>query len=405
MPKTLNSPSLNTAKDEVTIIQEITTEIKELIVKDVNAGINKQATTRKIAKLIAKLNKSINNPILLKEAKQSLALSTQRWYYEYSINTKAIRMATTRNVNYRLARNISDDLLAKGETYTVNLQSTLDTLNGVRTNNQFKKAYEEFRPYIDDAVKGTPIIRDYNKLVRGQLKVLSANPPISNRVDRNGQPYKVNLRNRAEMFVRYETNMKDLEKFAKDEDVDLVWISSHADASPRCAPFQGKLYSISGKSGTKDGVKYEALENALQGLKGDGNGCISGYNCRHRLIEYQQGSRPPADYSSAEIQKEYKIDQTQRRYENRIRQLKTEERLYRANGDTETAKRLRLKWRQMNVEYERYSLQNDRAFYRWRTRIGTEEKESNLNTMNEADKQEITEREYIQTQNILQKQR
>src|SRR5690554_2217167 len=127
MPKTLNSPSLNTAKDEVTIIQEITTEIKELIVKDVNAGINKQATTRKIAKLIAKLNKSINNPILLKEAKQSLALSTQRWYYEYAINTKAIRMATTRNVNYRLARNISDDLLAKGETYTVNLQSTLDT--------------------------------------------------------------------------------------------------------------------------------------------------------------------------------------------------------------------------------------------------------------------------------------
>ncbi|HEY8444630.1 MAG TPA: phage minor capsid protein [Bacilli bacterium] len=66
------------------------------------------------------------------------------------------------------------------------------------------------------------------------------------------------------MFVRYQANMEDLEKFA-NSGVDLVWISSHADASPRCAPYQGKLNSIYGTSGVIDGIKYEPLENALSG--------------------------------------------------------------------------------------------------------------------------------------------
>lgn len=174
------------------------------------------------------------------------------------------------------------------------------------------------------------------------------------------------------MYVRFQANQEDLQQFIADG-IDLVWISSHADASPRCRHYQGKLYSISGKTGTINGIRYTPLSEALLGPLGDGNGCISGYNCRHRLIEYQTGSKAPNDYTEEEMKRHYQIDQRQRSYENQIRLLKTEERLFRKMGDLETAKRLRRRWRVLNNRYERYSLENGRAFYRWRTSIGDEE--------------------------------
>ena len=55
------------------------------------------------------------------------------------------------------------------------------------------------------------------------------------------------------MEVRYEANLQDVAKL-KEEGVKLVMASSHADASLRCAPYQGKLYSLDGSSGkTADG--------------------------------------------------------------------------------------------------------------------------------------------------------
>lgn len=104
------------------------------------------------------------------------------------------------------------------------------------------------------------------------------------------------------MAERYNANLKNVMDLS-DQGVDLVWITSHANASPRCAPYQGKLYSISGKSGVIDGIRYTPLSEALASPYGDGNGIISGYNCRHRLVEYFKNSRAPKEYSDKEIKK------------------------------------------------------------------------------------------------------
>jgi hypothetical protein len=230
-----------------------------------------------------------------------------------------------------------------------------------------------FRPYRDNASKGLALVQDYEKKVKNELIALSADPPVSQRVTKDGKPYKVNLRNRAEMKVRYDAQKKDVEKFQNDG-VDLVWTSSHADCSGRCQSYQGKLYSISGKSGkTKEGIPYTPLQDALSGPLGDGNGIINGYNCRHRLIEYFAGSRAPVEYSKEVIEKERKIDTNQRRYENTIRNMKAQERLFRAAGDKEEASTLRKRWQRLNTNYEKYSLNNGRAYYNWRTRISDDE--------------------------------
>ena len=228
--------------------------------------------------------------------------------------------------------------------------------------NDSKSYFNTIRPMHDRGINiGKPLIEDYKRSVRLAMKALSADPPLVV-TRKDGVVYKVPIRNRAEMAVRYDANVKDLQKFAQSG-VDLVWTSQHPNCSPRCKDFQGKLWSISGKSGTVNGITYRPLSEALQGKLKDGNGIITGYSCRHRLIEYTENSRPPQELSEAQIKKEYAIDTKQRAYENNIRHMKTNERLLRAAGDAEGAKQLRRKWRKATLLYQAYSFRNGRAYY------------------------------------------
>lgn len=99
-----------------------------------------------------------------------------------------------------------------------------------------------------------------------------------------------------------------------------------------------------------------------------------------------KGSIAPRQFTSKEIQKEYKIDQKQRQYENRIRQLKTEETLLRQQGFAKDATRIRKSWQNLNKKYEEYSINNGRAFYRWRTQISEEEKQNKINSLDNTKK-------------------
>ncbi len=78
------------------------------------------------------------------------------------------------------------------------------------------------------------------------------------------------------------------------------------------------------------------------------------------------GNRQPEDYSKAQMQREYAIDKQQRNYENRIRQLKQEERQLRACGMEKEASAVRKKWRRLTKDYQIYSVENNRAYYPYR---------------------------------------
>ena len=70
------------------------------------------------------------------------------------------------------------------------------------------------------------------------------------------------LRNRAETEVRYPSHLDSIEEL-KGQGVQLVICSTHADCSERCKPWQGRVYSLDGTSGTTDdGRSYVPLENA-----------------------------------------------------------------------------------------------------------------------------------------------
>ena len=180
------------------------------------------------------------------------------------------------------------------------------------------------------------------------------------------------LRNRAEMEVRYQSHLDSIEEL-KGQGVRLVICSTHADCSERCKPWQGRVYSLDGTSGTTDdGRRFQPLENATdiyyttKAGKTYKNGLL-GFNCRHFLVPYKSGYRFPKP-NAAEERREYNITQTQRRMEAEVRKWRT---VAVENKDLDRERYLdaRRKAIAANKAYIAYSKQHNRAYYPSRTKL------------------------------------
>lgn len=118
---------------------------------------------------------------------------------------------------------------------------------------------------------------------------------------------------------------------AAEGDTDLVEISSHVGARPKCAPYQGKIYSISGNH-----PKYPPLASTSYG-EIDG---IDGINCGHILYPFFEGvsvKSDKLDITAKENREIYDQSQQQRAYERAIRDAKRKEQIARSGGLTTEA--------------------------------------------------------------------
>lgn len=180
------------------------------------------------------------------------------------------------------------------------------------------------------------------------------------------------LRNRAEMEVRYAEHNTQIEDL-KNSGNRLVIASTHSDCSERCAPFQGKVYSLDGTSGkTDDGRNFVPLERATEiwytTKKGKRykNGLL-GFNCRHFLIPYKSGYRFPEPDKEQE-KREYAITLRQRELERNVRkwQIKAIEN---KGLDESEYKKARQNAIFANKEYIEFSKKHNRAYYPSRVQV------------------------------------
>ena len=104
----------------------------------------------------------------------------------------------------------------------------------------------------------------------------------------------ISLRNIAEMTVRYDNTMKQIQGFIS-RGVNLVVGSQHANCSKRCEKWQGGHYTLDNTYQVVDGIEFQPLSNATDQYyttkkgKTYKNGYLTGYNCRHYLMEYKKG--------------------------------------------------------------------------------------------------------------------
>lgn len=126
----------------------------------------------------------------------------------------------------------------------------------IKRSAGFRAQYDTTRPlgvamqkYADDYIRENvrPVL---NELARQQAK------------DPDDVSGRNSLRNRAEMEARYQGHIDNIQRL-RDSGARLVVASTHADCSERCRPWQGRVYSLDGTSGTTDdGRKYVPLETA-----------------------------------------------------------------------------------------------------------------------------------------------
>ncbi|MGN0553463.1 MAG: phage minor capsid protein [Oscillospiraceae bacterium] len=201
---------------------------------------------------------------------------------------------------------------------------------------------------------------DYTSAIRNSVKALT---------DSGLQfvDYASGHRNRADVAARRailtglsQMTGKVAERNANELETDIVEVTAHAGARPDHAEWQGRRYSLSGKS-----KEYPSLEEATGYGMGDG---LKGWNCRHDFYPVIPGISPPAyteeqlanidpppiEYNGKTLTY-YECTQKQRAMETAMRKTKREIIAAKASGDDDmfTAKSIRL--RRQKEEYAKFS--------------------------------------------------
>ena len=237
---------------------------------------------------------------------------------------------------------------------------------------ELPKYYQTTAKYYQTTAKGVPLQTYYKDVWEKQVRPIFNKLVNERALDPNDFSKKHNsLRNLAEMEVRYHDHIDSIESL-KNSGIKLVICSAHEDCSERCAPWQGKVYSLDGTSGTTpEGYKYVPLERATDHYyttkagRTYKNGLL-GFNCRHKLSEYKGELLPTV--SERERRKEHAITRKQRELEKKVRNARAEMLI---NKDINRQKYFEARRNAIdfNKEYMQFSKDNNRAYYPMRTRI------------------------------------
>lgn len=226
----------------------------------------------------------------------------------------------------------------------------------------------KIRPELDRIIaersKGVPLQTYYKEVWEKKVKPTIDRLVKNVALDPDDYTGRNSLRNLAEMEVRYNDHLEQIENL-KSSGVKLVVCSSHADCSDRCAEWQGRIYSLDGSSGEINGHKYVPLEMATDHYyttkagKTYKNGLL-GFNCRHKIEEYKGYLLKIV--SAEERKKEYEITKTQRALERAVRKAKVSALMFK-DINKQGYEQYKLKAKNLYEKYKEFSRENERAYY------------------------------------------
>lgn len=355
--------------EAVKLIESAEIEILEYTRKAVLSFYSKDRFKQDIDSIIGRMAERLKNPTLIEKARVGLRTYAQRCY------AKERRLLTLHASFYAVLlvgqREKKDEAIKQIGAFKQSLDKEY------RTSTGFLTLLERRLP---DTVYPTSLPLDiYHKEYMKKVKDVYSSL-VADNAKENYQT-NVSLRNIAEMTVRYD-HQTDMINRKRAEGKKLVYILAHANCSERCAKYQvggtkhsSGLYSLDGTEGvTPEGVKYKPLEFATDNPEDRyttkagityQNGCLTGFNCRHKLGDYKPGVKP-LPISTEYIEKRRAIEEKQRAFERNIRHYKREAILATNKKDREEFK---AKAKALNTRYEVFSRKNKAAFFEERTKI------------------------------------
>lgn len=258
-------------------------------------------------------------------------------------------------------------------------KETKQALEGVSTPKEMLDLLHSKKPkdYVGsrkwESLRGEPNCTAYATKLNARIEAMGGKDAIAVSMGKN--PLSVYAK--AELDLRHEEQMGKLDALVK-RGYRLCWLSSHADCSPRCAPWQGKLVDIVHRSDLpskrmpykKNGVTVYSLKSIMDEVDKYGyhNTIINGFNCRHHLIPYKEGSKPPKQVPERERRREYAVSQRLRAMEREIRSLKRKALLYN-EVDKKRAEALATRAKELTEEYKAYAKANGFKWHRYRLEV------------------------------------
>ena len=237
-----------------------------------------------------------------------------------------------------------------------------------QTESRIAREFRRFNAPVTDM--GVPLHKYYKDVWDQKVKPTIDRLIESVALDPNDYSGRNSLRNLAEMETRYQAHLDRIEEL-KASGIKLVVCSSHADCSDRCAPWQGRVYSLDGTYGVVDGHRYVPLELATEiyyttkAGRTYKNGLL-GFNCRHELRPYEGQLLPTI--SAEERKAEYAVTLRQRAMERAVRRKRVEALMLKDINKTWYLE-ARKQAAALYANYMKFSKENERAFYPMRTAI------------------------------------
>lgn len=324
-------------------VAEAQDEIKSIIARCVAEGTPYTRFMELVTAEIDELVADIDEETLTDAIRQALTKYATEHYRSLEAVLGGLSAKNVMRIGYLQSMKLSPQAEEKIETETVRLGDRMHnaaTAGNTYYANIYKQVREEIQRMIDEDAK---------------------------------MDDRVSLRASVEMVIRGQIQDKMVADL-RASGVTLAWIRPHANCSKRCERWQGKLYSLDGKRGTVDGIRFRPLEDAMniyvRTSKGRvwRNGCISGFNCRHQLIPYAKGNKP-AEIPADVIAKKRKLEETQRKMEREVRKQKSTWRTFNKfpdKGSRAKAAEARDNYQILTLKYEQFCRKNGLPIYRQR---------------------------------------
>lgn len=358
----LKSYAPDPLNEQASVLVDAQTDIKTAIKRGVLNGASFVVISAEVRKIISRAVVRVRSPTLQKDSRVSLMKFANKAYSDFkaTLSLDSTLLAAVVLLSERITERKTNGL--KGQYFIPRTPREIEAVEQVAERTEIRiRAYD----------RGLPL-REFQKTYIDRVSKALGGLAEEKALDPNDVSGRNSLRNLAEMQVRYERHLEEIDTL-KSSGEKLVVCSVHADCSDRCAPFQGRVYSLDGTSGTtEDGRRYVPLETATdifyttKAGRTYKNGLL-GFNCRHKLLPYKPNMVIPF-VSETERKKEDAITKRQRALERAVIGYREEALIYKGT-DVEKYREARKNAVEVYNEYKRFSKENGRAYYPDRVKI------------------------------------
>lgn len=330
---------------QVVLVADAETDLKLLIRDCILSGETLMQVNNKVTEFIRDIVDKLESEAIKEKVKQSFPMFATRLYYKWLtvFGTQAMAVAF---------------LTALKAQKTAIPKQVEEVLKAIPKQRELSV----YTPSLDAQAynRATPNAMynlDYEKEIQKRIN------EIADMTAKTDYASRYSLRASVELQVREEHNQKQIQDL-KNKGERLAWIDTHANCSERCQPLQGRLYSLDGTSGIEDGIEYQPLETATEiyDKYGYKNGCLSGFNCRHRLLSYKKGFRP-IEIPESVMKAQRELERQQRYMERTIRRYESRALMSRTENQTKAYKHYKELVKKWTKRYEDFSRKNKIPFY------------------------------------------